>query len=174
MPPLRHAMRLVDREQRDFGAAEQVEAARCQQPFRRDVEQVEIAGEQAALDLIGFLIGKCGVQYRRLDAGFQQARDLVAHQRDQRRDHDAAAVAQQRRQLIAQRFAAAGRHQHQAVAAAAEVADDLFLRAAKARQAEHVVQHGQRIRGIVAGAGCGGGHGNQVIRLEFPDITNRS
>jgi hypothetical protein len=55
VPPLRHAMRLVDREQGDVGAAEQSEAARRQQPLRRDIEQVEIAGEQPRLDRGGLV-----------------------------------------------------------------------------------------------------------------------
>ena len=145
VPPLRHAMRLVDRKQRDLGPAEQGEAARRQQPLRRDIEQVEIAGDQPPLDLGGFLERQRRIQHRRLDAGLEQARDLVAHQRDQRRDHDAAAFAQQRRQLIAQRLAAAGRHQHQAIAAVGDMPDDLLLRAAKGRQAEHGIQHGKRV-----------------------------
>ena len=153
VPPLRHAMRLVDRKQRDIGLAEQGEAARRQQPLRRDVEQVEIAGEQPPLDFRGFLERQRRVQHRRVDAGLEQARDLVAHQRDQRRDHDAAAFAQQRRQLIAQRLAAAGRHQHQAIAAIGDMPDDLFLRAAKGRQAEHGIQHGQRVGGVCRGGG---------------------
>ena len=113
------------------------EAARRQKPFRRDVEQVEVAGEQPPLDLRGFIKRQRGVQHRRVDAGLQQSRDLVAHQRDQRRHHDAAAFAQQGRQLIAQRLAAAGRHQHQAIAAIRHVPDDFLLRAAKGRQAEY-------------------------------------
>ena len=95
MPPLRHAMRLVDRKQGDVGAAEQIEAARGQQPLGGDVEQIEVAGEQPRLDRGGFLERQRGIQHRRLDAGLEQSRDLVAHQRDQRRDHDAAAFAQQ-------------------------------------------------------------------------------
>ena len=47
MPPLRHAMRLVDREQRDVGLSEQGQAARRQQPLGRDIEQVEVAGAAA-------------------------------------------------------------------------------------------------------------------------------
>ena len=123
------------------------EAARRQQPLRRDIEQIEIAGEQPLLDRGGFVEDQRGIQHRGLDAGLEQARDLVAHQRDQRRDHDAAALAQQRRQLIAQRLAAAGRHQHQAIAAVGDMADDRFLRAAKAGQAEHGIQHGERVGG---------------------------
>ena len=148
-------MRLVDREQGDLGAAEQGEAARRQQPLRRDIEQIEIAGEQPRLDRGGLLAGQRGIQHRRLDAGLEQARDLVAHQRDQRRDHDAAALAQQRRQLVAQRLAAAGRHQHQAIAAVGDMADDLFLRAAKAGQAEHGIQHRKRV-GTVSVRRAGG------------------
>ncbi len=158
MPPLRHAMRLVDRKQRDLGLSEQGEAARRQQSFGRDVEQVEIAGQQPALDFRGLVKRQRRVQHRRVDAGLQQPRDLVAHQRDQRRHHDAAALAQQGRQLIAHRLAAAGRHQHQAVAAVGNVPDDFFLFAAKGRQAEYRIQHRQRVGDVVAGTGCGRRH----------------
>ena len=158
VPPLRYAMRFVDRKQRDIGLAEQGQAARRQQPFRRDVEQVEVAGEQPPLDLRGFVKRQRRVQHRRVDAGLQQSRDLVAHQRDQRRHHDAAAFAQQGRQLIAQRLAAAGRHQHQAVAAIRHVPDDFLLRAAKGRQAEYGIQYRQRIGNTIAVQGGGRGH----------------
>ena len=94
-------MRLVDRKQGDVRAIEQSEAARRQQPFRRNVEQIEVSGDQPRLDRRGFAEGQCGIQHRRLDARLDQAGDLIAHQRDQRRDHDAAGFAQQRWQLIA-------------------------------------------------------------------------
>ena len=158
VPPLRHAMRLVDRKQRDIGLSEQGEAARRQQPLGRDVEQIEVAGEQPPLDFRGFVKRQRRVQHRRVDAGLQQSRDLVAHQRDQRRHHDAAALAQQGRQLIAQRLAAAGRHQHQAVAALSHVPDDFLLRAAKGRQAEYRVQYRQRVGNSIAVQGGGRGH----------------
>jgi hypothetical protein len=160
-------MRLVDRKQRDVGLSQQGQAARRQQPLRRDVEQVEVAGEQPPLDLRGFAKRQRRVQHRRVDAGLQQSRDLVAHQRDQRRHHDAAAFAQQGRQLVTQRLAAAGRHQHQAVAAIGHVADDFLLRAAKSRQAEHGIQHRQRIRNTVAVKGGGSRHGDYFVRSRF-------
>ena len=72
--PLRHAMRLVDGEQRDPRPVEQREAARRQQPLRRDVEQVEIAGEQPLLDLGGFVESQRRIQHRRVDAGLAQRR----------------------------------------------------------------------------------------------------
>ena len=167
--PLRHAMRLVDRKQGDPRAAEQSKAARRQQPLRRDIEQVKITREQPRLDLGGFVERERGIQRRRLDAGLEQARDLVAHQRDQRRDHDAAALSQEGWQLIAQRLAAPGRHQHQAIAAVCDMPDDRLLLAPKGRQAEHGIQHGVgagREVGLDAMGGGDGGsrHANSVVR----------
>ena len=65
------------------------------------------------------------VAYAHAELG--QRRDLVLHQRDERRDHHAYAFAQQRRDLVAQRLAAARGHQHQRVAAAGDVVYDLCL-----------------------------------------------
>ena len=93
MPPLRHAMSLVDRKQRDPGPFEQREAAQVQQALRRDIEQIEITGDEPALDRRSFVKRERGVQHRCVDAGLGQACDLITHQRDQRRDHDAATFA---------------------------------------------------------------------------------
>jgi hypothetical protein len=51
VPPLRHAVRLVDGEEREPRPLEQTQEARRHQPLWRDVEQVEPAREQLALDL---------------------------------------------------------------------------------------------------------------------------
>ncbi len=180
--PLRDAMRLIDGEQGDPGAAEHRQAARRDQTFRGDVEKVEFAGEQLPLDLVGFVPRQGGIQHRRLDARFQQARDLVAHQRDQGRDDDTAARAQQGWQLVTQRLAAAGRHQHQAIAAIGHVANDIFLCTAKTRQAEHRMQHGQCVRGLehvwlifrlTRGAG-GNGHGAGLFLIRGSRISRET
>jgi len=61
-----------------------------------------------------------------------QGTDLVVHQRDQRRDHHRDALpgllARNCRNLVTQRFAAAGGHQHQRVATRHHVLDDRLLR----------------------------------------------
>jgi len=146
--PLRHAVRLVDRKQRQPRRCAQAlqlrEEARHQQPLRRDVQQIVLAGGEAALDRSRRFGRQRRIQERRADAGLAQRRHLVLHQRDQRRDDDAGAVAQQRRNLIAQRLAAAGRHQHQAVAARSHVGDDVLLRPAEGGVAEHILQDGAR------------------------------
>ncbi len=146
--PLRHAVGFVDGKEGDrAGAGESVEEAQeapGQQPFRRHVEQVELATEQPRLSLRSAGGIERGVEIGGAHAGLEQCVDLVLHQRDQRRDDDAAALAQQRRNLVAERLAAAGRHQHQGVAAGGDMADDLGLGAAKGGVAEDRTEQGQR------------------------------
>ena len=67
------------------------------------------------------------VQLRRRDAARGQAVDLVLHQRDQRRDDDGDAVVQERRHLVAERFAAAGRQDYERVAPLQHRGHGLFL-----------------------------------------------
>ena len=49
VPPLRNAMRFVDGEQADARALEQLLETRRHQPFRRDVQQIDLALAQRAL-----------------------------------------------------------------------------------------------------------------------------
>ena len=74
-----------------------------------------------------------------------QGLDLVAHQRDERRHHDGHAGAAERRHLVAERLAAAGRHQHQRVAAGHDVIDDLGLVAAELVEAEDGAEDVERL-----------------------------
>ena len=53
------------------------------------------------------------LRYAARTPSWPQRRHLVLHQRDQRRDDDARARADQRGDLVADRLAAAGRHQHE-------------------------------------------------------------
>ena len=48
-------MSLVDRKQRDPGPFEQREAAQVQQALRRDIEQIEITGDEPAFDRRSFV-----------------------------------------------------------------------------------------------------------------------
>ena len=146
--PLRDAVRLVDGEQRDLPAAEQRERGRHPQPLRRQVEQVDLAGEERRLGRPALVRGLRGVEEPGADAERAQGVDLVLHQRDQRRDDHTDAVADQRGDLVAQRLAAAGRHQHERVTAAADVLDDLRLVAPEGVVTEDAVQDvGGRARG---------------------------
>jgi hypothetical protein len=108
--PLRDAMRLVNGEEIDPGLAERCDRVVAQQPFGRDIEKpqrtlVEAARYPPALVGIGGGIEAC-----RLDPGLAQLRDLVAHQRYQRRNHKGEAAADDCRELEKKRLATARRH----------------------------------------------------------------
>ena len=151
--PLRHAMRFVDREQADLGLFEQVEKAPGQQAFGGDIEHLEIAAEQALLDLaLGHRV-EARIEEGRLDAELVQGLDLVLHQRDQRRNDDRRAGSQQGRDLVAKRLAATGRHQHEGIAATADAFDHGLLVAAERGIAKNAVEQLQ----------CGIGHAVHAI-----------
>ena len=144
VPPLRHAVRFVDGEQGELaGFAEGVEhgqGAVEHQPFGGDVDEVELAGEDRLFDRLRFTSVERRVEHGGTHAELGQCVDLVLHQRDQRRDDDGATRAQQRRNLVAEALAAAGRHQHQGVAATGNVGNDFGLLAAEGGVAENIAQ----------------------------------
>ena len=142
--PLRHTVCLVDCEQRDRHARQQVEAAFGQQPLRRDIEQFQRTIGKAPLDLALRRRILAGIEECRFDTELAQGIDLILHQRDKRRHHDRATIAQQRWNLIAQRLAATGRHQHQRIAAADHMFDDRLLLAAERGIAEDGPEYLQR------------------------------
>ena len=120
-------MRLVDREQRYFGALEKIERVGFQQTFRRHIDETQFAARDLIEDRAVFRRIVRRVQRRRGDAIAAQLRHLIAHQRDQGRHYDGEAVTNERRQLIAQRLAAAGRHHRQHIAAVENGGDDVAL-----------------------------------------------
>ena len=140
MAPLGNAMGLVDRQQADFRGLEHGDDFGIGEAFRRDVGEPQFAAPDL-LDDGAILVEAVGrVERRRGDAVAAQLRHLVAHQCDQRRDHDGDPVAHQRRKLVAQRLAAAGRHDRQHVAAGEDGLDDLRLAVAERRKAEHAAK----------------------------------
>ncbi len=141
MSPLGDAVRLVDGEQRDRAAVEEPQCGLRPEAFRRQVEQVEVAGEERGLDLAALagLLG--GIQRARAHAEDAQGVDLVVHERDEGRDDYPDAFAHQCGYLVAERLAAPGRHEHDRVATGDDVIDDLLLARAVVAVAEHAPQH---------------------------------
>ena len=96
---------------------------------------------------MGRLATQGGVEEGRFHAGLVQCANLVVHERDQRRDDDgdamACALAGDGWNLIAQRLAATGGHQHQCVAATGHMVDDGRLRPAKLLVAKDLAQDGK-------------------------------
>ena len=153
VPPLRHAVRLVDGEQRDRAAVEEPYRRFGPQPLGGQVEQVEVAGQEGRLDLAPLVAVLGRVEEPGPHAERGQGAHLVLHQGDERRDDHAGAGAHQGRDLVAERLAAAGRHEHERVAAAGQVVDDLLLAAPERVVAEDPVQYLQGLARCGAGTG---------------------
>ncbi len=153
--PRRNAVGLVDGDDGHRDAGQQVQGGRLQQALRGDVQQVQGAGLDGGRHFRALGGGLGGVEIGRSHAELAQRRHLIGHERDQRRHHDADTVAQHRRNLVAQRLAAAGGHQHEAVPPRHHRVDDLGLTPAECRIAVNALEHcqgglGHRIR-IIAG-----------------------
>jgi hypothetical protein len=133
-------MGLVHREHRDLGAAQRLKDFRLGEALRRDIDQLEVAPRDTVRN-IAVLIEVVGrVEARGRHTIALQLRDLVAHQRDQGRDHQGEAIAQQGRELIAQRLAAAGGHDGEHVLAREDRLDDVGLAGAERLETEGLVK----------------------------------
>ena len=95
MTPLRDAMRFVDRKERDATGRKQLKAAIGEEPLGRHIEQINLACPHRSLDPAGLIETECGVEVFGAHAVFAQGVDLILHQSDQRRNHDAHAGAHQ-------------------------------------------------------------------------------
>jgi len=151
--PLGHAVGFVNGEQSEAALfvklVEQTEEALGEQALRGDVKQVEAAGHHGPLGVHRGGEVQAGIEIGGFDAGLEQGVHLVLHQGDQGRDDDGAAGPEQGGNLVAERLAAAGGHQHQGVAALGYVVYDGRLFAAEGAVTENAVEDVQR------GVGCG-------------------
>jgi len=156
--PLGDAVGLVDGEQCQFETREDVDGAVVQQALGGDVEQVEPLLDEFAVDVASFLGRQLGVQRGGGYASLAHGGDLVVHQRNQRRYHHRGSWAAQRGNLVADAFAAAGRHQDEGVAAGHDVVNDGFLRAAEAWETKDAAEDGKRgvDEGLCRRVGCEG------------------
>ncbi len=161
VPPLGHAVRLVDGEKRDLATVEQSQRRLRPQAFRRQVEQVKLPREERRLDQPALAGVLRGIEDARPHAEDGQGVDLILHERDERRDDDARSGAHERGNLVAQRLAATGRHEHERVAAGDDVIDDLPLAVTERLVAEDAPQHARRLADL--GADVGGSHRARIL-----------
>ncbi len=140
--PLRHAVRLVDRDDTELSARQEPQRGLGVQPLGRHVQQVELAGEVGALD--GGALGRClsGVEVGGAHAVGDERVDLVVHQGDERAHDESGARTHQGRHLVADALAAAGGHEHDGVAAGDDLIDDRGLLAAERVEPVDLAQHG--------------------------------
>ncbi len=99
--PLRDAVRLVDREERDRDLVEPGKETVAQEPLGREVEQIELARRGLPADPALLLGRQARVQERRAQPELAQGHHLILHQGDQRTDDDRRAGPEQGRDLVA-------------------------------------------------------------------------
>ena len=144
MAPLADAMGLVHRDEADTDPPQHGHRGAGGKPLGREVEQLQIARLERGPD--GVVLFRRVARGKRTGAhtGLLQGADLVAHQCDQRRDHQRHAAAQQCGQLVAERLAPARGHDGQHVAPRGHRFDDFALSGAERIESEDIAQ--QRLR----------------------------
>ena len=89
--PLRHTVGFVDGEKCDLTAVEKLLRCLRREALGCDVEQIEVAGDVVAFDLVARLVVLAGIQKRGAHADGGEGVDLVLHESNERGDHDAGA-----------------------------------------------------------------------------------
>ena len=145
--PLGDAVRLVDGNEADGYGVEERRKGRNREALGRDVEDFDPPHERGSVDAADLRRRHAAVHERRRDAVRSESVHLVLHQRDERRDHERQPVETQGWQLVAQRLAAARRHQHEAMFLAKHVTHDLFLKRQEGLIPETGLQQVKDLRG---------------------------
>ena len=146
--PLRYTVGLVDGIERNLHATQEFHVLILIERLRSHVEQLRLALLHVVHHLLDGSLVQRGIQIVGHALLLAQAVDhihLVLHQRNERRDDDGRAFHDERRQLIAQTLAAAGRHQHERVVAGQQITYDGFLIALELVKAEVVLQLGCQV-----------------------------
>ena len=166
--PLADAVGLVDGEQGRLDPRHRLDEPMAPEPLGGDVD--EVIPPRLDLDQPGpLLLGvERAIEQRRAEAPADEDVDLIFHQGDQGADDQGEAVEQERRKLVAEALAAAGRHDAEDVATAEDLRDHLALAGPEPLEAEPLAQGafqvGRRFRDT---------HGRRALRSvrRPPDYT---
>jgi hypothetical protein len=151
--PLADAVRLVDdhpRNRRSLERAQRIGIGETLGCYERDLH---LAGDHIAERFPARGVAERAVDLRDRYPRLGQRIRLVLHQRDQRRDDERHAGQVQRRQLVAQRLACAGRHDRERIAPRDHGANHVLLAGTQAPDAEHVAQRAPQRRVVDSLAG---------------------
>ena len=121
-------MRLVDGDQRQLHAVQPFQNVWPQQGFGCDIEKVQRAVMNVAPQRAPLVGWQVRIERCRPHARLPQGRHLVGHERQQRRHDEPHAGPRDGGDLVAERLAAARRHQHEGVVAGNDMLDDARLR----------------------------------------------
>ena len=108
-------MRLVDGEERRAGARQEVFEAIAGGALGGHVAEIEVARCEPVLHRLPLPTAQAGVEDGGPHAELLQRVHLVLHQRNEGRNDDPGPAPHHRRNLVAERLAAARRHQHQRI-----------------------------------------------------------
>ena len=150
MSPLREAVRLIDGEQADLDLLHRVEKHAAAETLGRDIHELVFATANGvdALRLLGQREG--AVDQRGRDATTLQRIYLILHQRDERAHDHGHAFHHHGRKLVAERFPAAGWHDHECVATGEQIGHHRLLPVEELAKAE---VFSQRLAGIMDARG---------------------
>ena len=141
MPPLAQAVGFVDREQRDLALLDGGSEAGVAEALGRNQHEPARAVGERAQHRLRLTRGQRGIEHpRRTMPRRCQRIALVAHQCDERGDHDRQAVERQARELVAERLARARGHDDERVSSRERRLDGLLLPGAKRLVPEQAVQ----------------------------------
>ena len=93
MPPLRHAVSLVDGKKTDAGPLKHRLRIAERQSLGRDVKKAQAAARNGVEKGGCFLAAVRRIESACRNSMSLQLRDLIAHERDERRDHDGQSVS---------------------------------------------------------------------------------
>ena len=139
--PFADAMGLVDGDKGDREVLDGRQESRARQALRRNVQDLELAAFDAVPNL--FLSPKAQrvVKESRMQAQLNELPYLVAHERDQGRDHDGGAAERDGGDLVDERLARPGGHDGQHVAFPHDGLDGPFLLRTEPVVPEAALQH---------------------------------
>ena len=116
LPPLRHAVGLVHRNERDAGLARELDETGIGQALGRNVHDLVRALERAAQHGCLLARRKRGVEVRAPNSRLDKGAHLIAHERHERAYHQGQSAQHDARHLVAHRFSRARRHDCKRVA----------------------------------------------------------
>ena len=148
MAPLRHAVGLVDDEQIDRLAPQRLEEAPVGELLGRRQDELRRLARDLVEGLVGLAGGQRAVHLRGVEPEPVQLVDLVLHQGDEGRYDERHAGQVQRRQLVTERLARAGRHDGERVPALHRGSDDFLLPWPEFVEAEHAFERAAQGRHI--------------------------
>ena len=133
-------MRLVDGEKRHGNVRNKRQKALVFEPLRRDIQKLILLACGFGVSLPQLFERQGAIEKGRRNARLRERRDLILHERDERRDDDREPRQHKRGDLVADRFSAARRHDTQNVPAGQNRVDERLLPAAEGTVTKELFQ----------------------------------